>query len=332
MECGIFRWFYCALKGFDGLKGDFPIGFLVWRTNNAEGAKRTPISEVSCEVLDKNVKEVGEKTFYNIPTTQYLNVWIKRPRRNTEDAVPLSNAVTPSTVKNPVTKWSDGAVCYMYCGVNDLQHAGQQTVLYSSPYGGGHGFYVTEKNLWQAAVVFTVRRIIAHTWLNDRDQFLQPSKPLPEEFINDCLIWMLFSNQNLTASADGLQWNGRQWSIVNHFIPYKEEEVRSPSRFESDFLLSYRRDKSYSKEASSVLEEGKIIWQAYFKTSFPYPIREKLKLNRADVGWYQIRHALKALAERGEMSYPFNFAPFEEAYITLTDKLAPQVYEFGFLG
>ena len=91
------------------------------------------------------------------------------------------------------------------------------------------------------------------------------------------------------------------------------------------------KDKSYSPEAISVLEAGKIIWQAYFKTSFPHPIREKLKLNRADVGWYQIRHAIKELAETGEMSHPFNFEPFEEAYIALTDKLAPQVYKLGFL-
>jgi hypothetical protein len=33
----------------------------------------------------------------------------------------------------------------MYCGVNDIQHATQQTVLFSSPYGGGNGFYLNKK-------------------------------------------------------------------------------------------------------------------------------------------------------------------------------------------
>ncbi|MGP1438473.1 MAG: hypothetical protein ACTTKH_05315 [Treponema sp.] len=196
-------------KAFDGIKGNFPIGFLVWQTYNESGAIKIPIKEVSCEVLDKNAKAIGEKTFYNIPTSQYLNIWIKRPRRNDEDAIPLCNAITPTIGKVRVDKWSNNAIAYMYCGKNDFQHASTQTALFSSAYGNGDGFYVTAENLWQASVVFTVRRIIPHTWLNDRDQFLQPDKPLPEEFINDCLIWMLFSGSNLTASADGLEWNGK---------------------------------------------------------------------------------------------------------------------------
>ena len=319
-------------KAFDGIKGDFPIGFLVWQTNNEKGATHTPITEVSCEVFDKNVAPCGEKTFYNIDTSRYLNVWINRPRRNDEDAIPLSNAITVSTMTKPrVTKWSDNAVGYMYCGVNDFQHATLQTALYSSPYGGGNGFYVTAENLWQAGVVFTARRIIPHTWLNDRDQFLQSSKPIPEEFINDCLIWMLFSGSNLTASADGLEWQGRAWSIVNHFIPYEEEEVGSPSRFESDFLVKYMKGKSYSEEALAVLKAGKALWQAYFSTSFPHPIREKFKLGRADVGYYQIRQALKALSETGEYASHANFASLENSYAVLTEKLTPQVYELGFL-
>ncbi|MGP1416128.1 MAG: hypothetical protein ACTTJ6_09450 [Treponema sp.] len=325
-------------KAFDGIKGDFPIGFLVWQTHNEDLPTPPPIhtglytiTEVSCEVLDKNANAIGEKTFYNIPSSQYLNVWIKRPCRNEKNAIPLSNAIKVSTVKTPVTKWAEEAVAYMYCGKNDFQHAGGQTALFSSPYGDGHGFYVTAENLWQAAVVFTVRRIIPHTWLNDRDQFLQSSEPLQKEFINDCLVWMLFNGSNLTASADGLEWNGKKWSIVNHFIPYREEEVGANSRFESDFLVTYMEGKSYSKEALAVLEEGKKIWQAYFVLSFPHSIREKFKLGRADVGWYQIRQALKALNETGECENPFDFSIFEQAYAMLTEKLKPQVYELGFL-
>ena len=39
---------------------------------------------------------------------------------------------------------------------------------------------------------------------------------------------------SFTASADGLEWNGKTWSIVNHFIPFTEDEVDAPGRFESD--------------------------------------------------------------------------------------------------
>jgi len=319
-------------KAFDGIKGDFPIGFLVWKTHNQVPPPHTSITEVSCEVFDKHVNPVGEKIFYNIATENYLNVWIKRPKRNDEDALPLSNAITISPMTKPrVSKWADNAIAYMCCGVNDMQHAQQQTVLYSSPYGGGNGFYVTPANLCQASVVFTVRRIVHHTWLNDRDQFLQPTKPLTDEFINDCLVWMLFNGSNLTASVSSLEWQGREWSLVNHFIPYTEEEVGSPSRFESDFLVNYMKDKAYSSEALAVLEQGKIIWQTYFATSFPHDIRECFKLHRADVGWYQIRKAFKDLSTMSDCVNLVNFSSFETTYAILTEKLRPQVYELGFL-
>ena len=53
-------------KAFDGLKGDFPIGFLVWKTINSSSLKenkRCAIDTVDVDVLDKNAKPIGEKTF-----------------------------------------------------------------------------------------------------------------------------------------------------------------------------------------------------------------------------------------------------------------------------
>ncbi len=143
----------------------------------------------------------------------------------------------------------------MNCAGNDLQQAAQLTGLYSSTFANGHGFYVTHENLWQAAIVFSVRRLVKPTWINDRDQFLQPTGELTEEFKNDCLVWMLFNGSNLTASANDLEWNDRKWSIVNHFIPFTEEEVGSPERFESDFMVQYLADKKLSPEAIAVMDE-----------------------------------------------------------------------------
>jgi hypothetical protein len=259
-----------------------------------------------------------------------LNIWIKRPRANKEEVVPLKNAVTPTNGKVRVSSWSDEAKAYMYCGVNDLQHATQQTVLFSSPYGGGNGFYINKENLFQASVVFSVRQLVKHDWVNHNDQFLQPIGELNDEFKNDCLVWMLFHGKNCTASANDLEWNEKKWSIVNHFIPFTEEEVGSSERFESDFMVRYMKDKVFSAEAQEVLEAGKKLWQEYFKHTDTHTVRDELKLNRADVGWYQIRNALKKRNESGDFP-PVSFAEFETAYKALTEKLQPQVFELGFL-
>jgi hypothetical protein len=318
-------------KAFDGLKGDFPIGFLIWKTDQALESPKF-ITEITADVLDKNAQPIGEKTFYNIPNEQFLSGWFKRPRSNCSLAVPLKNAITPATVTKDLRgdRWSDGAIGSMLSNSNMLQNASTLTALFSSGFGSAGAFFVTPGNLSQSAVTFAVRRLIKPTWLNDRDQFLQPTAELTEEFKTDCLLWMLFNGSNLTASADGLEWNGKTWSIVNHFIPFTEAEVGATDRFESDFMVQYLADKTFSQEAKAVLDAGRQLWQSYFSTTDVRSVRDEYKLNRADVGWYQIRNALKKRNESGD-TVPVSFAAFESAYESLTDKLRPQVFSLGFL-
>lgn len=294
--------------------------------------EKISFDEIRTEILDKKAEPIGEKIFYAAQNHELLTNWIERPKTNKQDIVPLKNAITPATATKDLrgTKSSDGAIGYMLSGGNDLQHAGIHTGIFSSGYGSARGYFINPENIWQIAIVFTIRKIIKPTWLNDRDQFLQPTAPLTEEFKSDCLISMLFNGSNLTASANDLEWNGKKWSIVNHFIPFNEVVVNAPDRFESDFMVQYMADKIFSNEALRVLAEGKKLWQSYFTQTDVHTVRDELKLNRADVGWYQVRKALQARNTSGDNA-PVSFKPFEEAYKALTEKLQPMVYELGFL-
>ena len=320
-------------KSFDGLKGDFPIGFLVWKTDQL-ATRKSPILEVVTEVLNKNAQPMGEKTFYNLSSNIFLGEWIARLKKNSIDVIPLINAVTPVKKVDHIrnTKWSADAIGHFFCNGNDLQNAGTMTALFSSVHSIGHagGYFVTSENLEKVAVVFCVRRLIKPTWLNDRDQFLQPTEPLTDEFTSDCLIWMLFNGSNLTASANDLEWNGKKWAIVNYFIPYSEAEVNAPDRFESDFMVQHLADKTLCEEATAVLDAGRTLWKAYFAHTDVRTVRDQYKLNRPDVGWYQIRNALGERNKSGDTA-PVNFAPFESAYQALTANLRPQVFNLGFL-
>lgn len=124
-------------KAFDGIKGDFPIGFLIWKTNQ-HTTSRTPIVDLAVEVLDKKGQQVGAKKYYNLPNSAFLNAWIKKPKTNKVVALPLSNSVTVS--KNPRMKTScDNMIGYLYASNNDLQHAAIETCITSSIYTGGNG-------------------------------------------------------------------------------------------------------------------------------------------------------------------------------------------------
>jgi len=317
-------------KAFDGLTGNFPIGFLVWKTEQ-QLKKKLSIIEIITDVLDKKAQPIGEKCFYNLSVENLLTKWVNRPKPNKILSLPLKNAISPATKIKDIRGfyWSDNAIGSLYAHASDMQNS-NLTAMLSSGYSSPGAFFVNPDNLWQAAIVFTVRLIIKQTWLNDRDQFLQPTEPLTDEFKNDCLIWMLFNGSNLTASANDLEWNGKKWSIVNHFIPFTETEVGAPERFESDFMVQYLTGKTLSVEATQVLEAGKTLWQAYFTHTDVRSVRDELKLNRADVGWYQVRKALQARNASGDVA-PVSFKRFEEAYKALTEKLQPQVYELGFL-
>lgn len=315
-------------KAFEGLKGDFPIGFLIWATNQAAKV-RTPIATIDVDVLDKTGLNVGIKTFHNFGSAALMGDWIQRPPPNAEPAIPLKNAITPATTTKDIrgTKWADGGIGGMMCGGSDMQHAATSTCLMSSGYGSAGGLLVTDINLWQVAVAFTARLCTKKTWQNDRDQLLAPTLPLSDEFKNDCLIWMLFNGQNLTAGANGLEWGGKKWSLVNHFIPYTEEQVGSSGRFESDFMTKYLHKKKLSAQAKAVLEAGRPFWATYFNVVDPKAVRDQFKLGRPDAGWYQIRNALKI---RGTVD-PVVQGKLVATYTALSEKLRPQIFDHGML-
>ena len=72
------------------------------------------------------------------------------------------------------------------------------------------------------------------------------------------------------------------------------------------------------------------LWKEYFSYIDERSVRDELKLNRSDVGWYQIRNALDK-RNKSDIATPVSFDAFKLSYDELSNKLRPLVYEYGFL-
>jgi hypothetical protein len=230
------------------------------------------------------------------------------------------------------------SIGYLICETSDFQKI-HQPYLTLSLKRHSRQYYCDVTNLIEGCIYFAVRLCIKPTWLNDRDQFYFPNENWRNdiEFQNDCLAFTLFHSQNRITVKDG----------VNHWIPFVETEVKAHHKFESHFMTSFINGKikqngyinlfeqakettnrEFSKEAKAVFDAGREIWKYYHK-------QPKIDVNAS---LYDIKEYFKGRNEKGNVNQHsqdkvFNglIANLNAIIIVLADKIAPKVYEYGFL-
>ena len=185
-------------------------------------------------------------------------------------------------------------------------------------------------------IIHAVRRIPKATWINDRDQFMQPEKNLTREFINDCVMWSIFANSNQTVSLRSVEYEGEKYRIKNNFYPILLLELKNFEILDADMRLQIEmeredrylakwiklNEKEFSAESLGVWAEGKKIYKDFYKNYYEINLA-KWKILDWDAGWYQVRMSLKEIG--------YNFEKFAEEFRALGEKILPQIYELGFL-
>ena len=168
---------------FDNVEGAFPIGFMVW-----DCAKEDVFHHISADVYDRYGNFLEKKTIRNTPPAELINTWLKQFSIETKQPIGFLNTKS-----------------------NDFQHnnrlvLGMENVL---SWGDAHKSIVCN-NLFIFCIYFSVRKCIASTWLNDRDQFLYPNEgwQADSEFQNNCLVFTLFHGQNRISSTEGINYSG----------------------------------------------------------------------------------------------------------------------------
>lgn len=338
--------FICPANTFDNVRGNFPIGFLIWDTS-----KKQKIKSISVDVFNEKIEFLGKKSFSsNISNKQKLTItqWITRYETNGEILGYTGNN-GPDYQNNKFLKISS-----------------IQTKVVGGNLNNATKYKITATNLIQISIYLSVRLCIEATWINDRDQFLYPNDLWEEdlEFQSDCLAFTLFHGQNRITSEEG----------INHWIPFSEAEVGAKDSFESHFMKDFIDGKikpketkelnnngqlpivsshgnehargynpllleaksfiptkpiKFSKEAKDIFEAGRELWKYYHK-------HDLININAS---YYDIRKFFQGVdSKSGRMNnksidetYNKLIGNLRERMKILAKKIEPKIYEFGFL-
>ena len=298
---------------FDNVKGQFPIGFKIWNTN-----KKEIFTSIVADVFDKNSDFIDKKGIYSLKKNQYINKFISIYKASKENNIGFMDGING----------------------NDFQHNNIVYVLNTKEQlPNPRGIWINKDNLIAVSIYFSVRKSIEATWLNDRDQFLYPNDgwEADKEFQNDCLAFTLFSN-NIQSQYG-----------TNHWIPFTEQEVNARGKFESNFMTDFMRGKlkqesagdlfgnsggsptaplEFSPTAQEVFTAGLALWRYY---------HQQIGCN-VNASLYDIREHFQGRNEKGKMNNKSEDTQYMERIGTLraklkilADKIAPKVYEYGFL-
>ncbi|GAA9363764.1 hypothetical protein HpHA254_14830 [Helicobacter pylori] len=314
--------FMVPADSFDNVKGQFPIGFLVWDTATPP---LKPTSALNLEVFDSLGEFLGYKNIVN-ENVKNIHMWLKQ-KEKIENMEILGYIDTPTP---------------------DFQGSPSVAIINNKNSSKRHSVYfaIASSNILFGSVFFSIRHCIKATWQNDRDQFYAPYDDAfqdDSEFKNNCLIFMLFHTQNRITTTQG----------TNHFIPFSETEVNAKERYSSHALLDFLKGKikeegdslflnakkenkplEFSQSASRVFDAGKEIYRYY---------HTQASTNRhynANASLYDIKEFFQGRNAQGKLNLPAKakdeyykqlYANLQDALKDLAKEIQPKVYEYGFL-
>ncbi len=312
------------------MKGQFPIGFLVWdtatplKTNNA----------LNLEVFDSLGGFLGYKTFKPIADrVKNINQYLKQYNINNSNVLGFIDCAGVDFQNN-----------------NFVNLANNKNLKRNITFFG-----LTLTNLLIGAIYFSIRHCIKATWQNDRDQFYAPYNDAwqdDNEFKNNSLAFCLFHNQNRIMNFDNTKKYGK-FVEINHFIPFDEEEVGAKERYASHALLDFlkggikeegdslflnakkeNKPLKFSPSASKVFDAGREVYRYYHAQDFtnrPY---------YANASLYDIKEFFQGRNAQGKLNLPAKakdgyykqlYANLQDALKDLAKEIQPKVYEYGFL-
>lgn len=333
------RGFMFDSRAFNGVTGKFPVGCLIWNLAMQENLNE---QNIILDVWDRSTPpvKVAQKRIPSIERSTFLNKWVERPDATIEFP-PFSSAINVNANKKDIRdRIANGFICSMCSKGNDVQNI-NYVALFSGPYGSAGAWSVTPDNFEHSMVIFAVKKSTKQYWYNDRDQFMQPNCELPQDFVNDCVVYSLFHSANQTVSLQHVKYKGKEYNIPNHLFPFLITEVKkwkcsdpditSGISADSDrFAALWLQNKTLSQEAQQVIDAAREMYKEFYEKSALLNTN-KYKVGAWDAGLYQIKACLTDEEYNLDNDYSSFTTALKNAMKVLEAKIDTEKYFYGFI-
>ena len=333
------RGFMFDSRAFNGVTGKFPVGCLIWNLAMQENLNE---QNIILDVWDRSTPpvKVAQKRIPSIERSTFLNKWVERPDATIEFP-PFSSAINVNANKKDIRdRIAKGFICSMCSPGNDVQHT-NYVALFSGPYGSAGAWSVTPDNFEHSMVIFAVKKSTKQYWYNDRDQFMQPNCELPQDFVNDCVVYSLFHSANQTVSLQHVKYKGKEYNIPNHLFPFLITEVKkwkcsdpditSGISADSDrFAALWLQNKTLTQEAQQVIDAAREMYKEFYEKSALLNTN-KYNVGAWDAGLYQIKACLTDEEYNLDNDYSSFTTAFKSAMKVLDAKIDDEKKIYGFV-
>lgn len=333
------RGFMFDSRAFNGVTGKFPVGCLIWNLAMQENLNE---QNIILDVWDRSTPpvKVAQKRIPSIERSTFLNKWVERPDATIEFP-PFSSAINVNANKKDIRdRIANGFICSMCSPGNDVQHT-NYVALFSGPYGSAGAWSVTPDNFEHSMVIFAVKKSTKQYWYNDRDQFMQPNCELPQDFVNDCVVYSLFHSANQTVSLQHVKYKGKEYNIPNHLFPFLITEVKkwkcsdpditSGISADSDrFAALWLQNKTLTQEAQQVIDAAREMYKEFYEKSALLNTN-KYNVGAWDAGLYQIKACLTDEEYNLDNDYSSFTTAFKSAMKVLDAKIDDEKKIYGFV-
>lgn len=336
--------FQFSSKCFHGTSGKgWTVLFSVWDLSN-----EIPLTNQIILADDVNKKaeviDSGYQFFVLNNPDETMNKYVKR-KRNTVLMPCYGSAYnfTKST-RAAAKKVSEGMLAWIR-PENYFSDVDKNCIM-SGPSAANAGCALGEWNWEEGLVTIAVKGLVNVSAKNNSNLFYTPTKKLSDEFVKDCIIYLLCNiSFNQCIPHKNVQLNDGFVDLPNEFFPFSIEYVQNKAcridAIKTDamnatkerYLYTYLKNATLSYEAQKLFTALEELYDLFFSYA-TFCDASKFELNCWDLGVKQVVDSLRdiksntlSIDEKNEIRAALD--KLDDNLSAMKMKLLPQLNEYG---